>query len=198
MQKLKNCCVYFIVYTQICNIYFEANGTQPFIFFYSHSYYVRVSKDYIDMIVAVCNNNSSTQLPFIIINDFNCLGLMILLFQIGRFLPSFFLCSQISAIMSHMSVPGKACFQLLLPYSCSSPSCLKLTSDKLAKKRSDSLPNRVILRKSHGGSHDCFVTGNKIVRILKSKSIGSNLPGDLYNLIKQVLFVCKQLERNRR
>lgn len=138
-------------------------------------------------------NNLSTQLPFIIINVFNCLGLMILLFQNWRFLPSFFLCCQISAIMSHMHDPGKACFEPLLPCRCSFPSWLKLTSDNLKeqiyrlpkgkKKKPDSLPNRVIPRNSHGVSQDCFVTGNKIPRILKSKGIGSNLHEDLYHLI---------------
>lgn len=93
-----------------------------------------------------------------------------------------FLCCQISAITSHMHDPGKVCFQLLLPYRCSFPSWLKLTSDKLkeqiyklAKKRPDSLPNRVIPRKSHGVSQDCFVTSNEIPRILKSKGISMTI-----------------------
>ncbi|KAG9482309.1 hypothetical protein GDO78_011153 [Eleutherodactylus coqui] len=43
-----------------------------------------------------------------------------------------------------------------------------------------------------------FVTGNKILRILKSKGLAPDLPEDLYHLIKKAVAVCKHLERNRK
>ena len=44
----------------------------------------------------------------------------------------------------------------------------------------------------------CFVTGNKILRILKSKGLAPDLPEDLYHLIKKAVAVRKHLERNRK
>lgn len=43
-----------------------------------------------------------------------------------------------------------------------------------------------------------FVTGNKILRILKSKGLAPDLPEDLYHLIKKAVAVRKHLERNRK
>jgi ribosomal protein S15P/S13E len=42
------------------------------------------------------------------------------------------------------------------------------------------------------------VTGNKILRILKSKGLAPDLPEDLYHLIKKAVAVRKHLERNRK
>ncbi|XP_067909364.1 small ribosomal subunit protein uS15-like [Heterodontus francisci] len=54
----------------------------------------------------------------------------------------------------------------------------------------------VILRDSHGVAQVRFVTGNKILRILKSKGLAPDLPEDLYHLIKTAVAVRKHLERN--
>uniref|UniRef100_A0A8C5QJP4 Small ribosomal subunit protein uS15 n=1 Tax=Leptobrachium leishanense TaxID=445787 RepID=A0A8C5QJP4_9ANUR len=56
----------------------------------------------------------------------------------------------------------------------------------------------VILRDSHGVAQVRFVTGNKILRILKSRGLAPDLPEDLYHLIKKAVAVRKHLERNRK
>ena len=43
-----------------------------------------------------------------------------------------------------------------------------------------------------------FVTGNKILRILKSKGLAPDLPEDIYYLIKKAVSIRKHLERNRK
>ena len=82
---------------------------------------------------------------------------------------------------------------------------MKLTSDnvkeqiyKLAKKGLTPSQIGVILRDSPGVAQVRFVTGNKILRILKSKGLASDLPEDLYHLIKKAVAVRKHLERNRK
>ncbi len=56
----------------------------------------------------------------------------------------------------------------------------------------------VILRDSHGVAQVRFVTGNKILRILKAKGLAPDLPEDLYHLIKKAVAIRKHLERNRK
>uniref|UniRef100_A0AAQ4Q062 40S ribosomal protein S13 n=1 Tax=Gasterosteus aculeatus aculeatus TaxID=481459 RepID=A0AAQ4Q062_GASAC len=56
----------------------------------------------------------------------------------------------------------------------------------------------VILRDSHGVAQVRFVTGNKILRILKAKGLAPDLPEDLYHLIKKAVATTKYLERNRK
>jgi small subunit ribosomal protein S13e len=56
----------------------------------------------------------------------------------------------------------------------------------------------VILRDSHGVAQVRFVTGNKILRILKGKGLASDIPEDLYYLIKKAVNIRKHLERNRK
>ena len=56
----------------------------------------------------------------------------------------------------------------------------------------------VILRDSHGVAQVRFVTGNKILRILKAKSLAPDIPEDLYHLIKKAVAIRKHLERNRK
>ena len=60
-----------------------------------------------------------------------------------------------------------------------------------------SLPG-VILRDSHGVAQVRFVTGNKILRILKKKGLAPSIPEDLYHLIKKAVAIRKHLERNRK
>ena len=69
---------------------------------------------------------------------------------------------------------------------------------KLAKKGLTPSQISVILRDSHGVAQVHFVTGNKILRILKSKGLAPDLPEDLYHLIKKAVAVQKHLERNRK
>jgi small subunit ribosomal protein S13e len=54
-----------------------------------------------------------------------------------------------------------------------------------------------ILRDSHGVAQVRFVTGSKILRILKAKGLAPDIPEDLYFLIKKAVSIRKHLERNR-
>lgn len=69
---------------------------------------------------------------------------------------------------------------------------------KLEKADTTILYTGVILRDSHGVAQVRFVTGNKILRILKSKGLAPDLPEDLYHLIKKAVAIRKHLERNRK
>jgi len=85
------------------------------------------------------------------------------------------------------------------------PTWLKLTSDdvkdtiyKLAKKGLTPSQIGVILRDSHGVAQVRFVTGSKILRILKAKSLAPQIPEDLYHLVKKAVSIRRHLERNRK
>ena len=43
-----------------------------------------------------------------------------------------------------------------------------------------------------------FVTGTKVLRILKAKGLASEIPEDLYHMIKKAVSIRKHLERNRK
>nr|ABQ23589.1 ribosomal protein S13 [Pinctada imbricata] len=107
--------------------------------------------------------------------------------------------------MGRMHNPGKGISQSALPYRRSVPTWLKLTSEdvqeqimKLAKKGLTPSQIGVILGDSHGVAQVRFVTGNKILRILKGKGMAPDLPEDLYHLIKKAVNIRKHLERNRK
>ena len=107
--------------------------------------------------------------------------------------------------MGRMQAPGKGISQSALPYRRTVPTWLKLTSEdvkdqifKLSKKGLTPSQIGVILRDSHGVAQVRFVTGNKILRILKSKGLAPDLPEDIYYLIKKAVSIRKHLERNRK
>ena len=88
---------------------------------------------------------------------------------------------------------------------CLCQQWLKLTTDdvveqiiKLAKKGMTPSQIGVMLRDWHGVAQVRWVTGNKILRILKSKGLAPALPEDLYHLIKKAVAIRKHLERNRK
>ena len=54
------------------------------------------------------------------------------------------------------------------------------------------------LRDSQGIAQVRYVTGSKILRILKSEGLAPEIPEDLYHLIKRAVSVRKHLERNRK
>merc|ERR1712178_384282 len=56
----------------------------------------------------------------------------------------------------------------------------------------------VTLRDSFGIPQVKNVTGNKILRILKSNGLAPALPEDLYCLIKKAVAIRKHLDRNRK
>merc|ERR1712025_593283 len=58
---------------------------------------------------------------------------------------------------------------------------------KLAKKGLTPSQIGVILRDSHGVAQVRFITGNKILRILKGKGMAPALPEDCYYLIKKAV-----------
>ncbi|XP_066999166.1 small ribosomal subunit protein uS15 [Anabrus simplex] len=107
--------------------------------------------------------------------------------------------------MGRMHAPGKGISQSALPYRRSVPTWLKLSSEdvreqiyKLAKKGLTPSQIGVILRDSHGVAQVRFVSGNKILRIMKAMGLAPDLPEDLYYLIKKAVAIRKHLERNRK
>jgi len=104
-----------------------------------------------------------------------------------------------------MHAPGKGISQSALPYRRGVATWLKQSSDdvkdqiySLAKK--GLMPSKIggILRDSHGVAQVRFVTGSKILRILKAKGLAPDIPEDLYYLIKKAVSIRKHLERNRK
>lgn len=55
-----------------------------------------------------------------------------------------------------------------------------------------------MLRDWHGVAQVKWITGNKILRILKAKGLSPQYPDDLYYLIKRAVSIRKHLERNRK
>nr|ALS04130.1 40S ribosomal protein S13 [Acartia pacifica] len=107
--------------------------------------------------------------------------------------------------MVRIHAPGKGISQSALPYRRSVPQWMKMASEdvkeqifKLAKKGLTPSQIGVILRDSHGVAQVRFITGNKILRILKSKGLAPDLPEDMYFLIKKAVSIRKHLERNRK
>ncbi|XP_060035182.1 small ribosomal subunit protein uS15-like [Erinaceus europaeus] len=104
-----------------------------------------------------------------------------------------------------MHAPGKGLSQSVAPYRRSVPTWLKLASDDLkeqihevAEKGLTPSQIRVVLRGSPGIAQVRFVTGNKILRILKTKGLAPDFPEDLYHLIKKAVALRKHLERKRK
>ncbi|KAL8299543.1 hypothetical protein RB593_009431 [Gaeumannomyces tritici] len=101
--------------------------------------------------------------------------------------------------MGRLHSNGKGISSSAIPYSRNPPAWLKTTPEqvveqicKLAKKGATPSQIGVVLRDSHGIAQVKVVTGNKILRILKSSGLAPDIPEDLYMLIK------KHLERNRK
>ncbi|KAI0918472.1 ribosomal 40S subunit protein S13 [Taiwanofungus camphoratus] len=108
-------------------------------------------------------------------------------------------------IMGRMHAPGKGISSSALPYRRAPPSWLKTTPEdvvehinKLARKGLTPSQIGVTLRDSHGIPQVRFVTGNKILRILKSNGLAPQIPEDLWHLVKKAVAVRKHLETNRK
>merc|ERR1712232_52853 len=91
------------------------------------------------------------------------------------------------------------------PYRRRSPSWLKLTAQsvseqicKAARKGLMASQIGVTLRDSFGVPQVRNVTGNKILRLLKTNGLAPTLPEDLYYLIKKAVAVRKHLDKNRK
>ncbi|KAI0289249.1 ribosomal protein S15-domain-containing protein [Multifurca ochricompacta] len=100
--------------------------------------------------------------------------------------------------MGRMHAPGKGISSSALPYRRTPPSWLKTTPEDLARKGLTPSQIGVTLRDSHGIPQVRFVTGNKILRILKSNALAPSIPEDLWHLIKKAVAVRKHLETNRK
>ncbi|KAL9636642.1 MAG: hypothetical protein Q9164_002696 [Protoblastenia rupestris] len=107
--------------------------------------------------------------------------------------------------MGRLHSNGKGISASAIPYSRTPPAWLKTTPEqvvdqicKLAKKGATPSQIGVVLRDSHGIAQVKVVTGNKILRILKSNGLAPEIPEDLYMLIKKAVAVRKHLERNRK
>ncbi|KAH0595546.1 hypothetical protein MHUMG1_06721 [Metarhizium humberi] len=110
-----------------------------------------------------------------------------------------------TAKMGRLHSKGKGISASAIPYSRAAPAWLKTTPEqvveqicKLARKGATPSQIGVILRDSHGVAQVKIVTGNRILRILKSNGLAPELPEDLYMLIKKAVAVRKHLERNRK
>merc|ERR1712058_143536 len=100
--------------------------------------------------------------------------------------------------MGRLHSNGKGISASAIPYSRTPPSWLKTTPEqvvdqicKLAKKGATPSQIGVVLRDSHGIAQVKVVTGNKILRILKSNGLAPEIPEDLYMLIKKAVAVRK-------
>ncbi|OCF54889.1 40S ribosomal protein S13 [Kwoniella sp. B9012] len=103
-----------------------------------------------------------------------------------------------------MHSSGKGMSASALPYRRSQPSWSKATPEevsdqifKLARRGLSPSQIGVVLRDSHGIPQVKNVTGNKILRILKTNGLAPSIPEDMYHLIKKAVSVRKHLERNR-
>ena len=112
---------------------------------------------------------------------------------------------QIELSMGRVYGPGKGISGSAIPYTRVVPSWLKLSSDeciehigKLAKKGLTPSQIGVVLRDSHGVPQVRFLTGNKILRILKSRGMAPEIPEDLYHLIKKAVSMRSHLDKNRK
>ncbi|RKP03309.1 hypothetical protein CXG81DRAFT_29322 [Caulochytrium protostelioides] len=107
--------------------------------------------------------------------------------------------------MGRMHAPGKGISASALPYRRSPPSWVKSTPEdvseqimRMAKKGLWPSQIGVQLRDSHGIAQVKSITGNKIMRILKSNGMAPEIPEDLYCLVRKAVSVRKHLERNRK
>merc|ERR1711990_1158690 len=107
--------------------------------------------------------------------------------------------------MGRMYGRGKGISSSATPYRRRAPTWLKMKSEdcsdhicKLAKKGLTPSQIGVTLRDSFGVPQVRYVTGSKILRILKVNGIAPELPEDLYYLIKKAVSIRKHLDRNRK
>merc|ERR1711865_1129444 len=111
--------------------------------------------------------------------------------------------------MGRMHSKGKGISSSAIPYRRNPPNWAQKRDPnwpqnvadqicKLAKKGLTPSQIGVILRDSHGIAQVKSVTGNKVLRILKTNGMAPEIPEDLYCLIKKAVSVRKHLERNRK
>merc|ERR1712150_319505 len=96
--------------------------------------------------------------------------------------------------MGRMHAPGKGMSSSALPYVRKAPTWLRLSKDeivesiiKLSKKGYRPSAIGVQIRDQYGVSQSKYVTGNKILRVLKAQGMAPEIPEDLYFLIKKAV-----------
>jgi len=107
--------------------------------------------------------------------------------------------------MGRMHSGGKGITKSALPYKRTPPSWLKTKAEdveehvcRLARKGLTPSQIGTVLRDSYGIAQVKSITGNKILRLLKKAGLASELPEDLYMLIKKAVAVRKHLDRNKK
>ncbi|OLP97428.1 40S ribosomal protein S13 [Symbiodinium microadriaticum] len=107
--------------------------------------------------------------------------------------------------MGRMYGRGKGIASSAIPYKRTPPTWLKMKPEdvcdhicKLAKKGLTPSQIGVTLRDSFGVPQVKNVTGNHILRILKTNGLAPTLPEDLYYLIKKAVSIRKHLDKNRK
>merc|ERR1712008_99409 len=107
--------------------------------------------------------------------------------------------------MGRMHAPGKGMSSSALPYVRKAPNWLRLSKDeivdsimKLSKKGYRPSAIGVQIRDQYGVSQSKYVTGNKILRVLKAQGMAPEIREDLYFLIKKAVTVRKHLEKIER
>merc|ERR1719480_597808 len=107
--------------------------------------------------------------------------------------------------MGRMYGKGKGISSSAIPYRRRPPTWLKMKTEdicdhiyKLAKKGLTPSQIGVTLRDSFGVPQAKTVSGNKILRILKTNGLAPDLPEDLYYLIKKAVAIRKHLDKNRK
>ncbi|KAM3128664.1 40S ribosomal protein S13-2 [Paramecium bursaria] len=100
---------------------------------------------------------------------------------------------------------GKGISGSALPYKRKAPKWLTLTSksiveliEKLAKKGLNTSQIGVQLRDQQSIPQTKYLTGQKILRILKKRGCAPKIPEDLYALIKKAVQIRKHLEKSRK
>lgn len=100
---------------------------------------------------------------------------------------------------------GKGIAKSSLPYKRRAPQWTKMKPEemveqicKLSKKGLSPSQIGVVLRDSHGVAQSRWVTGAKILRVLRGKGLAPEIPEDLYHLIKRAVSIRKHLERSRK
>merc|ERR1712018_434195 len=113
--------------------------------------------------------------------------------------------SHLTFKMGRMHAPGKGIASSALPYVRKAPTWQRLSKEeiidsmvKLAKKGYRPSAIGVQIRDQHGVAQSKYVTGNKVLRILKSQGMTPEIPEDLFFLIKKAVTMRKHLERNRK
>merc|ERR1739845_336031 len=107
--------------------------------------------------------------------------------------------------MGRMHAPGKGMASSAVPYVRKAPTWLRMSKEeivdsivKLSKKGYRPSAIGVHIRDQYGVAQSKYVTGNKILRVLKAQGLAPDLPEDLYFLIKKAVTMRKHLERNRK